>query len=99
MGAIRVASDPVNQLKLSIEGRSGCPIQLRSCDSRLSVRKYAKDNEYNPRLVAQASKQARFSEVNCGSYSFVAPKVFAIGAGPCGFNWFDMEYAHGEKLR
>lgn len=95
----RIETERTHSLTLLMEGRSGCPIELRGSDGHPYVRKHAKDSAYNSRLVAQASKQARFIEVNCASYRFIAPRVLASGCNSQGLNWFDMDYVRGSNYR
>lgn len=84
-------------IKLSMEGRSGCPIELRNSGGHPCVRKYAKSDDYDVRLIAQAEKQRRFRAVQCGVYRFAAPRVLETGHHFGGRRWFDMEYARGSN--
>lgn len=77
----------------SLEGNSGCRVQLYRTERSTFVRKYSSCPEYNSRLEEQCRKQ----NFHNASQRVFSPSVLAWGYED-GLFYFDMEYIRGHKL-
>ena len=62
-------------MKISIQGHSGCDIEIIDKDSNLFVRKSTKDTSYFKRLLLQAEKQ---KSDNCIGKNILNPNIYEI---------------------
>ncbi len=76
-----------------LHGFSGCKVYLVERNDNRFVRKIAKDQKYNDRLIQQKNKQHAFRYDNA---AFSTATVINEGYTPLGLYYFDMDYLSGE---
>lgn len=75
---------------ISIDGHSGCSLEIKQQDYKTVIRKSSFSKDYSPRLRSQAQKQKLF----CGTPAILAPPVCLEGVESEKY-WFEMEYIQG----
>lgn len=81
----------IKEVKLFLNGRSGCNVVLHKSNGITVVRKSTDDKRYQSRLFEQMQKQNAFVSDSV----FMAPKLITESSTETFF--FDMEYIPGEK--
>lgn len=90
---MKTMSNGSSKLIKSLNGHSGCQVDLIEKDSRILVSKISANNDYNFRLRRQAKKQALFVP----NHNVFAPKIVTQGYSD-NLYYFDMEFVQGRTM-
>ena len=90
---MKTMSNGSSKLIKSLNGHSGCQVDLIEKDSRILVSKISANNDYNFRLRRQTKKQTLLVP----NYNVFAPKIVTQGYSD-NLYYFDMEFVQGRTM-